>query len=78
MSHSTFLTTYTTHTRASGHRNINIYIYIYIYIYIVRTNGKAIIGIATGHKKHEQGKMKLQAKECREQETADAPDSTFF
>ena len=26
----------------------------------------------TGHKKHEQGKMKLQAKECQEQEIADA------
>ena len=48
------------------------YKYIYIYIIIVQTNGKAIIGIATGHKKHEQGKMKLQAKECREQEIADA------
>ena len=37
---ATSLTTYTTHTRASGHKNI------YIYIYIDSTPWKAIIGMA--------------------------------
>ena len=37
---TTSLTTYTTHTRTSGHKQKKIY------IYIVRTHGKAIIGMA--------------------------------
>ena len=49
----TSLTTYTTHTRVGDTR---IYIIYNIYIYIVRTRGKAIIGMAII--------KKLQYKRC--------------